>query len=288
MVEVRIRLHGAGDGQAELLRCVLVGSGIPLEKIAEKDEKGRRSLSIFPDSLQQARLAAGAIRRLGLKGVAFSIIPLKDSDWKTRWKKYFKPFNITRDLRIIPVWEKRLSAPRGTAGIRLDTTLAFGTGLHATTRMMAGFIRGRKPLTGSFLDIGTGSGILSLAACRYGAREIWALDNDAEAVKTARRNFRANGCSDAHLSAEAFAAFAPGRRFDFVAANLFTEDLVRFRRKLAALVEPGGVCAVSGIFIDNYPSFRRRFKVSGMTVEKTLKRNKWYAVLFRKAGRGKR
>jgi ribosomal protein L11 methyltransferase len=282
VVEVRIAIKQGGHGQSELLRCLLVKAGIPLEKIAEKQEKGRRSLSVFPGSLREARAIGEAVHALRLKDISLSLVPLKDSDWKTRWKKYFKPFNITRDIRIIPVWAKAESAPGAIEGIRLDTTSAFGTGLHATTQMMALLIREDRGRIRDFLDIGTGSGILSLIACHYGAKEITAIDNDKEAVATARLNFRRNKCPDSRLSVADFNEFRPGRRFDFVAANLFTEDLVRYRHKLASLVKPGGHLAVSGIFHENYPSFRRRFKSPYVRVDRIIRRKKWYAVLFQR------
>jgi ribosomal protein L11 methyltransferase len=286
VIEARIRLRAGRQGEIELLRCLLMKSGFPPEKIAEKDEKGKLSVSVFLESAAAAQRTAHAVRALKLKNVSVSLVPLKDSDWKTRWKKYFKPFAITRDIRIIPVWEKSESAGRGCAGIRLDTTLAFGTGLHATTKMMAQFIRAHRQGMESFLDVGTGSGILSLIAGRYGAAEIWAIDNDAEAVKTARKNFKRNACPSAHLAAADFVRFSPGRRFDFVAANLFTEDLVRFKGKLASLVRSGGYLAVSGIFAENYPSFVRRFKEKRLRRVAVAHRGKWFAVLFRKKRRG--
>jgi len=284
MIELRLRSRATGPGQAELLRCMLITAGIALERIVEKRQRGVLSFSVFTDSVREARAIAGAVRELRLKGISFSFVPLKDSDWKTRWKKYFKPFNITREIRIIPVWEQAQSAPAGMAGIRLDTTSAFGTGLHATTRMVAGMIRSRRGRLGAFLDIGTGSGILSVIAFRYGAKLIRAIDFDKESVVTARKNFRRNGCPDRFLAAQDFARFTSGRRFDFVAANLFTEDLVRFCPKLISLVEPGGYLAVSGIFADNYPSFRARFKDRRARCVEVAKRGKWYAALYRIKG----
>ncbi|MGE5309011.1 MAG: 50S ribosomal protein L11 methyltransferase [Deltaproteobacteria bacterium] len=282
MIEVRFRLRESGKGQAELLRLLLLKGGIPLEKISEKEEKGKRSLSVFVDSARQARVTAEAVKALKLKGISYSLIRLKDSDWKTRWKKYFKPFNITRDIRIIPVWEQGESAPPGVRGLRLDTTSAFGTGLHATTQMVAQMIRGHREDLGDFLDIGTGSGILSLIACAYGAHFIRAIDNDPQAVETARRNFRRNGCPDRHLRAADFARFASARRFSFVAANLFTEDLIKFKDRLIPLVKPGGWLAVSGISNQNYGSFRRRFVDRRIRAVKAMGRRKWHAVLFQR------
>ena len=309
MIEVRMRFSSsrAGAGAPDLARCLLEKSGIGREKIAEKNEKGRFSLSVYVGSTRDARPVAGVMRSLKLKGVSFSLVPLRDSDWKTRWKKYVKPFMITPEIRVVPVW-KQGTGPVKPGSILIDTTLAFGTGLHATTRMVAGLIRersgqGRSPSRpfrlgrgiGDFLDVGTGSGILSVIACTYGAQKITAIDNDRQAVKVCRGNLSRNHCKgrvqgtgpyrhvhSCRVQVIDLGAFKPKQRFDFIAANLFTEELVRLKSRLVSLLCPGGELAVSGIYCDNYRSFRRRFKAKNIVCRKVLTQKKWYALLFQK------
>lgn len=280
MIEVRMNLGSSGAAAPELARCLLEKNGIRGQDIAQKNEKGRCYLSVYVKSARGAGTVRAAMRSSGLKGISVSLVRLKDSDWKTRWKKYVVPFRITPEIRVVPVWNRGFR--RATAdSILIDTTLAFGTGLHATTRMMAGLIRERRGDLGNFLDIGAGSGILSVIASRYGAGTITAIDNDPHTVKTCRRNLAMNYCKG-KVMARDLADFRPGRRFDFVAANLLTEDLVRLRSRLVPLVTPGGYLAVSGIYFENYASFRRRFKAANLVCRKVLRQKKWYALLFRK------
>jgi ribosomal protein L11 methyltransferase len=282
MIEVKMRLETVHLVQADLLRCVLANSGVPQEQIVEQIRAGQTTLSFFANSLKKAQGLKKRINALGLKGVYLSQSLLKDTDWKTRWKKYFKPFDITDTLRIVPAWAKGRRAKRGCQPVYIDTTFAFGTGLHATTQMMARLIEVRRGRIARFLDVGTGSGILALIAGCCGAQEVWAIDTDGEAVKTAMDNFRLNRFHPRCIKKARAEDFKARERFDFVAANLLTEDLVRLQEKLSRLVRPGGSLAVSGIYRSNYAFFREHFHPGGLRCARILKKNGWYAILFKK------
>jgi len=278
--QCRLTLKSAQSGQADLLRLELVNLGIGQNEIAEEIKKGRTSLLFYLKKSKDVKQLLAKIRALKLKGFSISLSGLKDSDWKTLWKKYTKPFNITRKLRVVQLSEPDVRVKKRHNDIYIDTTFAFGTGLHATTRMMAGFIAGEKGKFLSFFDVGTGSGILSIIACKYGARQISAIDIDKEAVATARRNFLTNHCRSDYLRAVSFDRLKLKKRFDFVCANLLTEDLIRLKDKLIARVTPGKYLAVSGIFRDNYPPFRKRFRSKSLKCLRVSERKGWYALLF--------
>jgi ribosomal protein L11 methyltransferase len=285
--EVRIRLAAEGAGKADLIRCLLVNLGVPVDHIIEKLERGKTVLSFYEKTPGRARSLSARFRALKLKGVRVSVARLRDRDWTTRWKKYFKPFNISRDIRVVPQWIKRARIPSGSSPVYLDTTFAFGSGLHATTQMMAQFLCSKKGSFGSFFDIGTGSGILALIARVYGARDVYAIDIDPVSIRTAENNCRINGCVFEYLKAVKFEDFRSRRQFDFVAANLLTGDLIRLRKKLIATVAPGGYLAVSGIFHENYGFFRKHFASRAFVCEAVAWKKNWCAVLFRKVRRRK-
>lgn len=220
------------------------------------------------------------IRALRLKGFFPRLKPLKDKDWKTRWKKYVKPFAITKQIRVVPLWKAGQETKNSDKDIYIDTVFAFGSGLHATTRMMERFIALEKGKFSRFIDVGTGSGILSIIAHRYGAGELYALDIVKDAIKTARRNLRINQCPAEHIRAMSFDDFLTKKRFDFIAANLFTEDLIRLKNKFIACLRPGKYLAVSGIYRDNYPGFRKRFSDRRLRCLRVLIQKNWYALLF--------
>jgi len=274
-------VHGSGPRMFDDARSVLLSAGIPEENIVENAYKGKNYLSVFFPSLEKALRLQRRIRLLQRPGFIIRLSSLRDADWKTRWKKYFKPFFITSDIRVVPVW-KNTSVRRTDQAIYLDTTFAFGTGLHATTQMMAHYIEKCSGNCERFLDVGTGTGILSIIAARYGARIIHAIDSDGDSVKTARINFRVNHCRAVYCQAVDFRRYTVQGAFDFVAANLLTEDLICFQKKLARLVKPGGFLAVSGIFHENYRHFRGNFKPVGMAPVAVSHKKNWYALVYRK------
>ena len=280
MFECKLIIKSAQLAQVDLLRLVLVKLGMKEQDIVEKLQKGKTCLSFFVKSRKKALTVFAKIRALKLKGFALRIRSLKDADWKTRWKKYVRPFAITRQIRVVPLWRVRQNTKKSDKDIYIDTTLAFGTGLHATTRMMARLIALEKGKFSRFLDVGTGSGILSVIAHRYGARRLYAIDIDKDAVKTARRNLIINHCLPARVKVLSFDNFYTNKQLDFIAANLLTEDLIRLKNKLIACLSPGKYLAVSGIYRDNYAGFRKRFNDRRLKCLRVLKQKGWYALLF--------
>jgi ribosomal protein L11 methyltransferase len=281
MREIRVRLEKNDPVAAALVRAQFERLGVAPQDLVEMERGSRRSVSLFVRSPAQAESLRKKLRSLGIRGIRLSVVALKDSDWKTRWKKYFKPFNITPEVRVVPAWVRHVPVNRSGRDIIIDTSVAFGTGLHATTRMMAGYIRFCRGCFRSFLDIGTGSGILALVAAQYGAHEISVIDNDPLATRTAEANFRANACEVFSQTVD-FAAWKSQHPFDFVAANLLSADLIHVRARCARVVRRGGYLAVSGIFEDNMREFRKKFYGRPFRVVKEERRAKWYGVLFQR------
>jgi ribosomal protein L11 methylase PrmA len=110
---------------------------------------------------------------------------------------------------------------------------------------------------------------------------VYALDIDPVSIKTAQNNCRINGCEFEYLKAVKFEDFRPRKQFDFVAANLLTEDLIRLQKKLIGTVAPGGCLAVSGIFHENYAFFRKHFASRALVCAAVARKKDWCAVLFR-------
>lgn len=280
MFECKLIIKSAQSAQADLLRLVLTNLGVKEQDIVERLEKGRTCLSFFIQSRKKAFTVFAKIRALRLKGFLLRVKALKDKDWKTRWKKYVKPFAITKQVRVVPLWKAGQETRRSDKDIYIDTVFAFGSGLHATTRMMARLIALEKGKFSRFLDVGVGSGILSIIAHRYGAEELYAIDIAKDAIKTARRNLRINQCPAEHIKAMSFDDFQADEWFDFIAANLFTEDLIRLKNKFIACLRPGKYLAVSGIYRDNYSGFRKRFSDQRLRCLRVLVQKNWYALLF--------
>lgn len=170
----------------------------------------------------------------------------KLSDWKTRWKRDIKARKVTPRLWIIPSWDKARLKP-GEKAIYLDPGLAFGTGLHPTTRFVLRLIDRHSSRIGSFIDVGTGSGILAIAARRLGARRVRAFDFDSEAVRVSKENFKRNRVSGIQIEQASLEKFRSQEKFDFVAANIETDILLNNKNRLLSLLKPEGFLALTGI-----------------------------------------
>ncbi len=172
---------------------------------------------------------------------------IRDEEWAESWKVNFGILKVSPRIVVKPPWETYLPL-EGEIAIEIDPGMAFGTGTHPSTRMCLQVLDERIPPFSpppSFLDVGTGSGILAIAAWKLGARPVMAIDIDPVAVESARKNAKAN-------KANSGIVFRVGsldgrkRRFDIVAANLLPQELLRLATPLSRVISPGGVLIVSG------------------------------------------
>jgi ribosomal protein L11 methyltransferase len=221
----------------------------------------------------------------GLKGIDVKLRVHRRTDWETRWKENWKPFPLTKKIHVIPLFLKNAKCPKRKTPFYLDTTAAFGTGLHETTRFSAQLIEGLQGRFKTALDVGTGTGILAAVALMSGASYVEAFDIDASAVKVAQKNLKANGLRCAVLKACDVQKYHPSRKFDLVVANLITHDLVAFKQKIISCVQSGGHLIISGISLKNMPLVKREYNFSaGLKCLKVVKGKEWSAFLFKKNG----
>jgi ribosomal protein L11 methyltransferase len=186
------------------------------------------------------RLVERVSASLGLAPPGFSIREIADEDWVRKTQAQFPPIEIGARLWVGPTWHR---PPPGRTAVRLDPGLAFGTGTHATTRLVLSFlereIRGGERL----LDYGCGSGILAIAGAKLGAARVDAVDVEPQAVQTACANARANGVAlRASLPGELDAAI-----YDIVVSNILAQPLIVLAPLLSSRAAPGGRIALSGI-----------------------------------------
>lgn len=167
--------------------------------------------------------------------------------WRDKYKEHFKPFRLTDTLVVAPPWEVAPSSD-GTSVLIMDPGRAFGTGLHATTSMVAALLEAhRKTVAGArVLDVGTGSGILALVALQLGADRAVAIDNDRDVIEVAADNAARNGFSDAIHVSDIALDHVDGA-FDVVLANIRSEVLIAMAPTLAARARAGALVLLSGI-----------------------------------------
>lgn len=172
---------------------------------------------------------------------------LAHQDWATSWKQYFTPFAIVPGLVIKPSWTNYQPAS-GEAVIEMDPGMAFGTGQHASTSMAVALIKNsieriRPPV---MLDVGTGTGILAMAAILFGASAVIALDNDPDAVTVALDNIAHNQLSEVIIVSRNPIDEILGR-FQLISANIEHDVLIEMATQLTRLAAPGGHLVLSGL-----------------------------------------
>jgi len=251
------------------------------------DEQGRNMLitAYIPDSsfIDDARLTvqdallAAASQGLQTGPGLITVTSITDEDWVENYKKHFKPIRIGRFL-IKPSWEAVEASP-GDLVIRLDPGLAFGTGSHPTTEGCLIFLQ--EFMTGgeTVFDLGTGSGILSIAAAKLGARRVIAIDNDPQAITVARENAEKNGVADKiEFSVADFAAISTIGA-DLMVANLTAPLIIDFLEDIPGKVQGLKILIASGIMVEQRAGVIRALGKAGFTVEEILTKGEWVSLV---------
>ncbi len=217
-----------------------------------------------------------------------------DDEWTGTWKKYYKAFNLTPNIRIIPSWEADGDIAADT--IIMDPGMAFGTGTHESTSLCAGLIEEKINPGDVVLDIGAGTGILSIAATMLGAKAALAIDIDPAAVKTAGQNFELNQTKNAaaflgelkdiskFIESDTFkAAFdtnkaAFGGKFDLIAANIVSDVIISLAGDMKKYLKEGGSLVCSGIITEREIDVTGALEAAGFKNLIMRRKNEWTAI----------
>ena len=211
-----------------------------------------------------ARLGAAAARLGAAPPAIAEPEAVPEEDWEAAWRRHFTIERPLPGLVIRPSWIAFDPAP-GEEVIVIDPKRAFGVGSHATTRLSLGFLR---DVCGGarVLDVGTGTGILAIAAARWGAREVVAVDTDPAAVENAEENVQRNGAAARARVLRGSAQDAPGA-FEVAVANLLSSELAGVLPSLSARMAPGGVLVVSGFLREEEGAVRALLEEHGFRPE---------------------
>ena len=206
---------------------------------------------------------------------------LREEDWAEAWKAFFPVLRVSRRLVICPAW-RSYRARASEAVIRLDPGMAFGTGQHPTTLMCLRALEETVQPGADVLDLGTGSGVLAVAAARLGATSVLALDADPQAVRAARDNARLNGLEAIVRVEEGTLEGALGPSttlrtgpFDVIAANISPSAIVELAGAMAAALKPDGVVIAGGFSEERVADVAAALRAAGLTVERTLSDGDW-------------
>jgi ribosomal protein L11 methyltransferase len=207
-----------------------------------------------------------------------------EQDWGENWKRFFKPVQVTSRLVVKPPWS-RIRLKRGQIPIDIAPGMAFGTGTHATTILCIRALEEELHSGGlSVLDVGTGSGILSIVAAKSGAKEVWGIDIDGVAVENARENVEKNHVSEI-VKIRKGSIGSLRRKFDVIAANIDLKSLGRLRKPLVSRLKNQGFLILSGILEEEKERIRRYYLETGLLRSiKTAQKGEWVCLTFKKIG----
>ena len=216
-----------------------------------------------------------------------STAPLKEEDWAYGWQKYYQPMPVGERVYIVPEWERGKAVPEGRTAVYLNPGLTFGTGSHASTQLCLGLLEKHLCPGGAVLDLGCGSGILSIAALNLGCGKAVAVDIDPKAVDVAYENARLNGIdrdrylvragnvlSDKALVEE----LAGGGPYPVVLANIVADVIIPLSAQAGGYLAPGGVFICSGIIDTRADEVQAALERNGLHILERVERDGWCAL----------
>ena len=245
-------------------------------------DKDTVKVSVFvPEERSLAECRAFIVERLAFLEVRAEISAegMREEDWAESWKQYYKPVRLGR-ITVVPAWEEY--TPEGDEVIiRMDPGMAFGTGTHETTRLVIRLMQNEILGGERVLDMGTGSGILSICAAKLGAKSCNAYDIDPVAVKVARENAKDGGCDNitVGISDLLHGVDLSEGKYDICLANIVADIILRMLPDISDYVKRDGKIILSGIIAPRADEVREAVKKYGYKIIKEENENDWLAML---------
>lgn len=254
------------------------------------DQEGQDEVKIityFPDTINivekfpELKIKIEGLKQYGLDpGKAkLTLVNVNDDSWRDVWKKYYHPVRVTRYLTIVPSWEKYQKEMPDEMVIRLDPGRVFGTGTHPTTILallaLEKTIRGNE----SMIDVGTGSGILSIAAKYLGVKKVDAYDIDDEAIKATKENLALNPIAkDVHVATNNLLE-GIDQKVDLIVANILAEIIIPLIPQAKERLNNGGKLITSGIIKDKKNEIITKLQENGFVIDEILQQKDWFSII---------
>jgi len=209
-----------------------------------------------------------------------------DEDWSEAWKKYYKPFHISKSVVIKPSWEE-YAANESEIVIELDPGMAFGTGTHETTRLCAQMLEAYVKEGDHVLDVGCGTGILSIIASKLGASHVDAVDIDEVAVRVTEENCAANRVSQTVSVYKGVLSDLPKVKADVIVANIIADVVIGLSGIVGGYLKKDGILIASGIIRERKQEVIDAYNDKGFELVSTDEMGEWTAVVWRMSGDGR-
>lgn len=285
------------DAEEATAAAVLHGAGIDAFEIISRNSVEELNSSEFTWDLVDESLLADAQEgftikayfergdeaidavkaRLDARGFSTRILPVEARDWANDWKRYFRPIAVDRGLVIVPSWED-YTPDADEAVLYMDPGMAFGSGNHETTLFCARYLRQYVREGDLVLDIGTGSGILSLVALKSGAARAIAVDMDPQSVASAKENAAKNRLDDRIDVRQGDLFGVVEEVADLVVSNIFAEIIIGMIPALTKHIKPGGVFIASGILKEKRKNVESALIESGFEILDSDEKGDWAAI----------
>lgn len=302
-IEYRIHItHEAADAVANML-TELGSNGTLIEDAKDRherpkrpDETGQPSVehlpfegvvlkAYFPENEQKdddIRMALASIQQrsgMDMGHVTVDSEIVKEEDWEEAWKTFYKPIRVSPNVIITPSWEN-VERETDDVVVELDPGMAFGTGAHATTILCLQVLERIVNEGDSVIDVGTGSGVLSIAAAKFGAASVFAYDLDELAVNVAKENVAINQEEDKVTVKRSDLFSETAVKGDIIVANLLADIIIRMAPDVKAHLTPGGYLLVSGIIANKKDDVCQALENEGFRVAETLEQDDWVAIVL--------
>ncbi|OCA91562.1 ribosomal protein L11 methyltransferase [Bacillus sp. FJAT-27225] len=218
---------------------------------------------------------------IGLNQVTISEV--NEEEWATAWKKYYNPVKISERFTVVPTWEEYTPVSSDELIIELDPGMAFGTGTHPTTVMCIQALERTVKEGDTVIDVGTGSGVLSVAAALLGSSSVRAYDLDEVAVRSARLNIKLNKVHDkVTVARNNLLDGIEDASADVIVANILAEVILRFTDDVVRVLKPGGTFIASGIIQQKKDLVKAALLDTGFTISETIVMEDWVAIIAKK------
>lgn len=249
---------------------------------------GREQLSQIKSALQSVKETE---KELDLGSLEVTMKNVAEEDWANNWKKYFKPFPVGDKIMIKPSWEE-LPAQTDKIILKIDPGHIFGTGTHETTQLCMELIEKYVKKDDTVLDIGCGSGILSIASLLLDAKEADAVDIDPNAIQIAYENSDRNDIDRNRYHVKAgniledkeLQASYSGKKYDLVAANIVADVIIALTKQVPDYIKDGGVFLCSGIITERKEDVLEALKAANFAVLDIKEKTSWVAIATRYEG----
>ena len=281
-----VALNQRPEGQWDIIDEAIarrMGDDVRVTGYYPADEKLRDRLMFIRSELERLR---GLNLGIDLGKLQILDHPVAEEDWTESWKKAFRPFRLGQHMLIKPSWEACEARP-GDHVIEIDPGMAFGTGTHETTGMCVELAERYVKPGDRVMDIGTGTGILAIAAAHMGAKSVLATDLDAVAVKVSRENVMNNGFGEIIevRCGDLLQAVEPGRQAEVVIANIISDVIIQMAGPVRPCIADGGLFICSGISVERLGDVHAALEAAGYFILETMRRGEWAAVAARNGQR---